>query len=233
MKSDRSTYLIRLFLFWILIFFLSCDSDRFLGFKYSADKLPTTAPVRGRVINKFTDDPVAEARVQIGSQVTFTDTTGQFFLNYFLQPDDQRNKPVPIRISATNYFTYNTSLVIYPTNNFLEAKLEYAAPIVEAAIQKNSICQAIILDYQGIQTLDSVSVTFHFWYNRVKENTVQFPLQLKRIVGNRGYYEVRFDTFIFEYGYLKKDNFLIYVRDKDGFETRVRFTTFDAPELLF
>jgi hypothetical protein len=222
------------FIIWlVLLFLLSCDTDRFLGFKYSADKIPETAPVSGTVLNKFTDDPVAGARVEIGSQVTFTDSSGHFFLNYFLQADNQRDKPIPVEIIAKNYLPFKTSLIIYPSENTLNVELEYGAPIIEAAVQKDSICQAIILDYQGIPTLDSVSVTFHFWYPGVKESEVQFPLQLKRMVGNRGYYEVRFDTFIFEYGFLKEDNFLIYVHDKDGFETRKRFTTFNVQQLLF
>ncbi|GAB4363239.1 MAG: hypothetical protein Kow0042_00880 [Calditrichia bacterium] len=150
---------------FLMIFFSGCKE--FTGYKYDADPLSEQARIQGTIINIFTGKPVEDALIQFGELKTLTDENGQYFLVYPLGPDESRDKPVPITITARNYESYRDSLILYPQTMEYHAQLVYAAPIIEqtAMVPVTSglfVCEAVVRDYQGITDIDSVKATI--WY---------------------------------------------------------------------
>lgn len=141
--------------------------EKFVGFKYQADVQTRTVKIFGQVINTFTGKAIEHARVQVGVQKTYTDSDGNYLIFYPLGTDEDRNKPVPVTISAENYQTYSGQLILLPTDTELSVDLIYLAPtILENAIfplgRDGLICQARVLDYQGADDIDSVAAILYY-----------------------------------------------------------------------
>lgn len=149
--------------FCLLAAVCGCDTDKFLGYDYQAERVDNATTINGAVRNIFTGAPVARVRVDIGGQIAFTNNRGQFGMIYQSGEDEALSRPIPVRLSAMNYFDFDTVLVIYPRDNRLDARMVYAAPIIQSASLVDSICTARIMDYQGVEDIDSViSVGFYF-----------------------------------------------------------------------
>ena len=147
-------------LLWVIC---GCDTDKFLGYDYQAERVDHATTINGAVRNIFTEAPVARVRIDIGGQIAFTNNRGQFGMIYQSGEDEALSRPIPVRLSATNYFDFDTVLVIYPRDNRLDVRMVYAAPIIQSASLADSICTAQIMDYQGVEDIDSViSVGFYF-----------------------------------------------------------------------
>ena len=185
------------FLLFSFLILLNCDN--FWGYNYDADPIPNSAPVSGKVTNLFTGEPVYDAKVQVGSQSTRTDENGEYLLQYLYKSDEDRNQPVSITVSATNYFSYSTFRIIYPQNNFFELTLEYAAPLISKAVLvdyygdgETFVCQALVKDYQGIGEISSAIASF--LYMNTSTNMIQHDNKVMSfhhsLSGIESYYQV-------------------------------------------
>lgn len=209
----RSKVVINLLLLNSLIF-LNCKS--FWGYDYEADPIPDSATISGKVINLFTSEPVYYAKVQVASQFTRTDENGEYILHYFYESDEDRDKPVPITISAMNYFSYSKSIIIYPQNNFFDAALEYAAPLISKLVLVDYdgndsiyVCQTLVKDYQGAEGISSVIASFIYWNtNRNQIEKDEVLMEFNHYLSNEeAFYQViyypinpiEFDTLIFQH----------------------------------
>ncbi len=159
------------FLFISLIFFLLLIScEKYTGFDFTGDVPAETAKIYGLVKNTFTNEPVAKARVTFGNYTTYTDKLGNYSIFYPIQTSEQRDQPIPVTVEAINFYPYQAAVILYPNSNELNVALEYGAPI----IRQNAfvsytfhqdpiyVCQALVIDYQGITDIDSVWATFYF-----------------------------------------------------------------------
>jgi hypothetical protein len=139
------------------VLLLQCDTDKYFGYSYNADLPDNEVTISGKVINTFTEQMVSGAIVNINGQTTETDFQGEYLFTYTVAEDEGYSRPIPVIISKENYFPLHTSLIIYPTDdNILDARLIYAAPIIQESTFIDSICSAQIFDYQGVNDIDSV-----------------------------------------------------------------------------
>ncbi len=152
--------------------FLSCD--RFTGYDLEEESIQQTARIHGQVINTFTGSPVISAQVTMETFTTFSDGRGEYTLIYLLRADEIRNRPVRVEVTAENYLPYSGEFVLYPPDTQFDVSLDYAAPIIRKNVlvffgpENLLICQALIIDYQGVHTLSSV--TTKFYYHQVSTN---------------------------------------------------------------
>jgi len=152
-----------------------CDSDKFTGFNYNADKIENTTTITGTITNIFTDQPVARAVIEAQGRNATTSSQGEYQITYVLGDDDLFLRGAPVRISAQNYIVLDTTLIVFPTDNVLNARLEYGAPIIQSGSVVDSITTAQVFDYQGAADIDSV-FTIAFY---IDDSTRQlFPTHL-------------------------------------------------------
>jgi hypothetical protein len=168
--------------------------EKITGYNYDVNPLNNTVRVYGEVINTFSGQAVEDALVQIGIQTTSTDIYGEYQVQYILGAAEDRDQPVPVAISATNYETLNTSFIIYPEPTRLDFQLVYAAPIIEQNSllldrgldnEPQEICQAIIVDYQGVNDIKEVNASFYY-IRKDNPNSFYFTYPLNLIETNGG-----------------------------------------------
>jgi hypothetical protein len=211
------------FLLLSLLTLINCDTDRFLGYNYEAESLVESAPISGRVTNIFTSAPVTSATIKIGSYETLTDINGGYLLVYSLGTDEERDRPIPVTVSAPNYFSKSLETIIYPQALELNFSLEYAAPIIESAvITPRDIltvnCDATVFDYQGVDDIDSVIAVFTY-FDSLKART-EIPVDMTRLQilsQNRAAYQCTARYVNRLYGDLNTKGFQIIAKDKSGF----------------
>lgn len=215
--------LILTFIAIFLLLYISCE--KITGYNYQAEPQNKAVKISGNVINKFTNQPVDGATVKIGSQITSTDTAGAYLIYYILQTDEERDKPVEVRVTAENYIPYNQQVVLYPTETEINIELIYGAPKIEENVLVPYIldfvpiyvCQARVMDYQGLNDIDSVRAIFY--YENQQDNVyekVTVPMQFVSAISDQAaYYQ--------GYTYTKRgqaeitSSYAIEAKDRQGF----------------
>ncbi|RMH82316.1 MAG: hypothetical protein D6681_17335 [Calditrichaeota bacterium] len=214
---------------------LACNAEKFTGYNYDADFFAQTAHLSGVVQNRFTGEPVSEARVQVGTQEAFTAPDGSYTLNYVLTEDDLAGKPTPVRVQAPNFFSLTSEAQLFPREITLNFELEYAAPIIVATTRAElTYTQAIVFDYQGLGNIETVMAHFSYFDSATGRTTIELdvPMTLSCTVGDSGYYEYLVAPQHPEYGTIS-NLYQITVRDRDGFSTAVtRVNSVFAPDTL-
>lgn len=211
-----------------------CDAGKFTGFNYDADRVADSARVSGTVSNLFTRQPVAQALVNIGELQTATDSLGRYNLDFPLSGDVNRNKQISVHVTKDKFYPFDTEIIIFPLNNLLNVDLRYGAPIPRRAVLLDTICQAIIFDYQGIADVDSVTALLRYVLPRVFGGFVAFPMQQVAVIGDSvGYYQVTAPPFIRGKGNLMTDTYFIRAVDKEGFKDKIVFQSTGQDTLLF
>ncbi len=233
-KVNHTIFLIIIFSIILFIFFISCDIDKYIGSKYEATPIPTTAKIYGTVYNAFDNLPVFGAHVMVDSQATSTDSSGNYFINYSLGPDENRNKLIPVYCTASQYHDYNSESIIYPENT-IDIHIEYGAPVFRRVARVNTICQAIIFDYQGF---DNIGIVYgHFFYKQsgkgqVSLITKQAMTGIESDSSNIGYFQCKVLPEIPGYGSLIS-TFLVKAFDRTGFSDSTSFARSGVDSLLF
>lgn len=182
----------------LLLALAGCDTGKFTGYNYGAGQFQQTADISGKVLNKFTGQGVAQATIQINNQRTVTDAAGNYRMLYVLTADDNLNRPAKIEISAENYLPTTTTSLIFPDSTMqLDFELAYGAPIIEAAVLPDlALCQAIVMDYQGIEDIESVSVHLSYVDNGgTVRQEIDLPMAFHGSASNlRAYYQTEVET---------------------------------------
>lgn len=221
-------------IFILFLFFTACDFEKFYQSKYEATPIPISAKITGQVTDRFSKLPVEDAIVNIGNQATFTNADGDFLLNYILGSDEERNRPVEIKISAYNYLTLNSAEVVYPETN-IDFEIDYAAPIIKQICLVDSICQAIVFDNQGFDDISTVKASFAYvplgeklpvYY--LLESLNSMPTDCTKIGHFQCFVEVEIVENIFISPVYK-----VEARDKAGFADSTSSTLLGVDTLLF
>jgi len=151
---------------FLSFFIISCDLDIYTGYEYSAQELTNTSSITGQITHFYNSDSVQNALVRFGNQETLTDRKGNYYINYLLSEDELRNKPTSIYVYKENYYPISYETLLSPLENTYNFTLRYAAPIImdtrRRPVDSLLICQAIVKDYQGILSLESLQVTYYY-----------------------------------------------------------------------
>ena len=155
-----------------VLFFVTFSCKEYTGFNYDAEEPENTLSVSGLVCNIFTNQPVDSALIQIGTQRTLTDECGQYRLTYFINIDDERNKPVKVKITASNYEPDSSRIIAASGKRIYDFSLIYVAPIIrKAKLEQRKdddfiffFCEVEIHDYQGVADIKKVTGTFIYEY---------------------------------------------------------------------
>jgi len=226
----------------LIITSFSCDFDRYVGYDLEAQEFLETTLINGRVTNFYDDNkPVYNAKVKVGLLEVLSNINGDYQVNYVFTDDEARNKPIKISVEAHNYFPENDIILVEPISNEHNFQLRYAAPRILNGIRRISIlsigeggniyrviCQAIVLDYQGVTNISEAHA--RFYYNDAAD-TLKIPFLINSMPStNLVYYQAVYEGMIFF-----DLNYDIYVGDFDGFSDILQLANnpFQQDELLF
>ncbi len=213
----------------LIIAFSVFSCKEFTSYNLTADAPGETADIHGTVTNKFTNLPVAQARIQIGNYTTYSDKNGAYSIVYGLQADEERDKPVPVLVQAQNFYSYQTNIIIYPQSTPLDFLMTYGAPLItENAFvpylyHANSVfvCQVEVLDYQGVDDIDTVEVTFHYKNQEDGSTQVYRTImdRIKVVSENSAYYQSIASAS--NEPYVLLPSYEVRATDREGFSTSI------------
>lgn len=212
-----------------LIVFTVTNCEKYFGYNYDAESLIESVSISGTVTNSFTSQPVSSASVKIGVYETFTDKNGDYLLIYPLGSDEERDKPIPVLVSATNYFPDSLNIIIYPQPLELKFSLVYGAPIIESAAlvpsdPPTATATAVVFDYQGVNDIDSVAAIFTYFDSLNVKTEKVVPMFRTRILSdNQAEYQCNTEIFSDSFGNLNFKHFQIVATDKAGFSDKEDF----------
>ena len=153
-----------LFIIVFLMLAISCDSEKFLGYDYQADALAKTAQIKGRLIDRATEEPAEEVFISFDGQDAQTFVDGDFQLEYYLGTDEELGKFIPISITSEKYFPLDTTMMIFPGENEFNAELTFGAPEPLGTWEvENERFRTVIRDYQGVDDIDQVYWIAVYW----------------------------------------------------------------------
>ena len=160
-----SVRLLFVYLFFATIIFanLNCETDKFFGYKYDAERINNEVEISGLVTNVFTNEPVRLAEIDFEGQQTRANFQGQYNFRYMLTGDEAYDRAINIHMQASQFHDFDTSVIIYPEKTTINARMVYGAPIITNGELNNTTVTATIFDYQGISDVDSVyAIGFYF-----------------------------------------------------------------------
>ncbi len=188
------TFLVILFASFFLLF--SCKE--FTSYNLEGTSPEILIKIAGVIEDQYSGKPVRDAEVQIGSRSTITDLGGRYTIHLPMGTDENRDKPVPITVSAYNYVTHTEERIFYPENIQINLTLVYAAPIIfettiTSVTQPSSNgyyhLEALIGDYQGLNDIISCQAAFRYvlgTWSDWRYFTLQF---VRNFDGVKGYFE--------------------------------------------
>lgn len=203
---------------------VACDSERFVSYKYEADRVNQQTEITGTISHFFTNGPVAGVVLDFEGQRTATNFAGQYRLNYIMDSDEGLDRPVNVRLRANNFFDLDTVFVVYPLDNTFNAKMVYGAPIIQNATFLDTIVNVEVFDYQGIGDIDSVIAETYYFNDSTDSIFAKFyQMELTQQVSeNAGVYRTAVADSIGLFGLLKPRYNIIAV-DKFGFKVTKYF----------
>jgi hypothetical protein len=225
MATGELLYMSKILIIIILtLLFTACKE--FTGYDYEAESIGDKSHISGSVVNTFSpDEPVVNARVQIGYLTTYTDSSGRFDVEYILSTDDNRNKPIELLVSAPDFLDLISEFIIEIPEQKINLNLDYGAPEIEkiwiGASECNVAHQVIITDYQGIDNIQSVRTVFYY-VNMLDPEVKTIPVEMSysgQVPGSdvSAYYLAK-SVFTVEQFWNYSDRWINFtVVDKDGF----------------
>lgn len=209
---------------YLLAIFLipGCDSDRFFGYEYSAQKPATITKISGLIRHLYTGEGVDNAQISVDTQSVKTNSDGTFDLNFILGVNEQFNKTYSVKIRAEGYYPLDTTIVIFPNENNVNYILDYGSPVVLfAELLPPFHTTATVLDYQGIATVDTVNVLAYFVDSVPNSNRTiwrEYPMVKTQTIDElTAVYEGFLDYDTDLPGMLGHSRLRIYARDNEGF----------------
>ena len=186
------------------ISYTGCDIDRFTSFDHSAKKLQETIKVEGQVTDFNTHAIIPRVLVQVGTQQTTTSLSGTFSVNHIFNEDDQYGRPVKINLSRHKYYSTEYEEVLIQGKTKFNYTMQRAAPLIDTAVvaivdeEEESLtgyrCQAIVKDFQGSHTINTVLGEMTF--TKQGSNPQKMNISLQRtanVSGTESYWEGDFD----------------------------------------
>ncbi len=230
------TYRISIFIALLAILFSNCDTEKFTGYSYDAEQLAEIATLSGTVVNHFTDEAIRQPVIMAEGVTTTGNVDGQYEMEILLTDDLRQNRQAQIIAAAPNYKSDTLETILAPDQLVFDFRLEYQAPIIEAAsFYELRLCQAIVFDYQSLDNVEEVTATLRRLdgNNQVVE-VLELPMQLLFTTNDdRGHYQVRLEDLE---PLRPSPAYGIFVEDLDGFSTSLEFVNDvlrDPDPLLF
>jgi hypothetical protein len=219
-----TSFLLKFFGIASISLLLFIDCEEYTNYKIEAEPLDNTL-IKGVIKNFYTGENVPSANISVGHYNTTTDDSGLFRIFYELGVDENRNKPVPLHVSAWNYYDFDREIILAPNSSEINIKMYYAAPIITKHYRGDQfsqtggffrVIQAIIVDYQGISTLDSVNASL---FIRNGDQVVEIHRNMKLIqqIDNVTAYYQNYDSPETFKDWELLDMFRIKVVDEDGY----------------
>ncbi|MCB0288158.1 MAG: hypothetical protein KDE57_15975 [Calditrichaeota bacterium] len=199
--------------------FVSCDSDRYLSYNFTAESPAKVAQISGTITNLYTGQAVDNAQIIIDTQIAETESNGEYLLNFILGGDESFNRSYDVRITADEYYPLDTAIVVFPNLNRVCTRGWDALPVVVSAeLVEPAIARATILDYQGISSVDTVTVLVAFlgaFPNSNKLLWLEYPLIRTQVINEK---TARYETVIeYDNGILLFSKMRVIARDNEGF----------------
>jgi hypothetical protein len=150
----------------VLLLLQITGCEKFTGYDYTTESIGIHSTVHGTIRNTFNREPISQAEMSIGTIHFATDDDGRYSIEYLIGTDEERNKAISVSIHAANYYSLDTSLVIFPPDVQFNLDMIYAAPIIQQVwwgqVFMQPITQTLIFDHQGASTIDSVYTVFYY-----------------------------------------------------------------------
>jgi hypothetical protein len=219
--------------FLILSSFFLLNCEKYIGSQTDSNLNDLDIIVTGTVVNEFTNQAIKGALVNFGGRDTVTDHLGKFKLRYRLTVDNNRNKPVEMKVSKQNYFDFNWASIIAPLDFNIAVRMVYAAPIIQNSVLVRHyfvveemdliVIQALIFDYQGADDIDSVGTKLY--YQNIEDQTFRtsvVPMRfVEKLSHNAAHYQaVAIPTYL-DIWQIQR-NFDVYVVDSLGYSSYVQ-----------
>lgn len=216
------------------LFFLNCE--KYINSQTDSNLNDRVITVSGTVVNDFTSHAIKGALVNFGGQDTLTDYLGRFELRYRLTVDNDRNKPVELKVRADKYFDFEQARFVAPIDYTLSVRMIYAAPIIENSVLVQHyfiaqemdliVVQALVFDYQGADDIDSVGTVLY--YRNEEDQTFKtsiIPMRfIEKLSYNTAHYQAVAIPTYKDIWHIQR-NFDVYAEDSLGYSTFVQ----DAP----
>ena len=218
------------FLFLMISFFFLLHCERFIGYDLDSDEIKQTARIYGNITNSFTGSPVAFAQVSIEYLKTESDGRGNYLILFVLREDEVRNRPVRIEVTAENYLPFSGEFLLYPPETEFDFSLDYGAPIIRknVLVYNNPIntfvCQALVVDYQGISTLNEVKARFSYsqretYLHKMEEIEMEY---ISSVTDTTAYYQCLVYLFLNDGWELQlRSQYEIVAADRDGYSQQI------------
>jgi len=214
----------RSFIALIHVFFIFFSCKQFVDYNFEAETIDNSLRISGKILNVFTGKSVEGALVEFGVQSTITDEFGNYVLHFNMGTDEQRDKPVEVKISAEDYAVYTDEFVIYNENIIYNADLVYISPILGDATYFRDglyvVIQVIVTDYQGYHDINVVNGTFNYFRDHrpdvmARSHQLEF---LEAPSPTTAIYQCKILHRIEDYWYfsIRDILFYLYAEDRDG-----------------
>jgi len=215
--------------------------EKYISYDYSAGSIGNLIEIRGLVSDMFDGEPVLSARIDVGGQITFSDNSGHYTIEYVLGIDEQRDKPVILTIAADNYMPYEQEVILYPVDTVINIRMEYGAPIIDkiwiGLYESLIVFQTRIRDYQSVDNIQQVVSEMHYFKNGEPDSRAleQLMTQISVVDSNVAIYQSFGPLSLGDGWFFELRKFLITVYDMDGFMDDVDQINDDnwSPDTLF
>jgi hypothetical protein len=208
---------------FLYLTFLGCD--KYISYSYESESIASRTQVSGLVFDSLRQVPVKEAVLSFNGIEAVSDNDGYFDIEYILGVDEQRDKPVSIRVTAHNYLTLDIEVVFYPGEKNLLINLEYAAPIIQkiwiGIINNHVEAQVRVLDFQGKENINYVRSKF-FYFKMHEQEIKHFtaymePVEVDTMPSNSRFFRSTATITISNEWIFEDRQFEIEAFDHDGF----------------
>lgn len=149
----------------------NCDFEKYFTANLGMRENMDSTSYYGTVLREYDSEPVKFARLQLSFYHTYSDSSGKFELPILYEQDHYRNLIEFLQVTANNYENHSQTIYVYPVPTELNIELIWLPPVIHKnamiidLIDTNNVdlggpkyCQAIIKDFQGINTVDSVTL---------------------------------------------------------------------------
>ena len=110
----RKKVLILLMLILLVVGLVGCNEDKYMN-------------LRGRVVDRFSNEPLAGVTVEVGDRLLETNINGSFIIKNIPVVNDVAVEDRMLKVAAAGYRVYATPLLLEEGDKMIEIKLESKA----------------------------------------------------------------------------------------------------------
>ena len=169
----NTSIILSFFLILFSLFQFNCDADKFITANLGKSGASDSTAIFGRILRQDNRQPIDHARVQLSFHIAYSDSNGYFELPVLYLDDYNRNLDPLIVINSNNFAVYSGPIQVLPIPKEANFELVWLPPVIRntaLVIEEDSppghnengpkIVQAIITDYQGVNTIKKIEARF-------------------------------------------------------------------------